>query len=302
MTLIGDKLRRAGVDSNKALLHAIAVESLRKFDLSPRRAIASFVSEVRDAGGIMAALHTREETEAVGIEYLQRVAADMRGDVLAKQIPVKAGAWGRLMAASDGQLRRAHGAVSAKAEGAGQLTSASDGLDEIARPNISSQEDAGRADNAREGQVRFAGDNSGAMANHDLPRMAVAFMPSSGSGSRGETTKSVSARADTSLPSPGAPRGSAALKAIAQAVPSIFDNCRLSDGTKIGDLRYSQLDGIFARSARDAAIVWVVRNAGIPADRNMRVREYLADKQIDLNKIDEAQSLIEHAAENDHVA
>lgn len=322
MTILGDALKKAGVNTDAALLRAVAVDCLRKADLSPRRALAEFVSEVRDAGGMMAALHPKRDTEEVGIIYLQRVAADMRGDSLKNpakagvgghapsasngrnrpapdKIPERSGAGGHSRNAHDGRAWVAPGEVSAKAEGAGRVICASDGRSVTARPTVSPQGEAdGRSRSASNGRAPCAiGHNSGAMAKHTVPEMVNVGLPSSGSPSRGEAEDAMPETAGRTLPSPGSPRGSAALKAIAKAIPSIFDSYKLSDGTKIGDVRYSQLSGIFTRSARDAAIIWVIRNAGVPADQNMRVRDYLSAKQIDEAEIAKAQTLIEHAAE-----
>lgn len=61
-------------------LYKTAVDLLRKNDLQARRALTEFVSEVHDAGGIMAALISRKDTEPSALEYLQRIEKDMRNE------------------------------------------------------------------------------------------------------------------------------------------------------------------------------------------------------------------------------
>ena len=58
-TALGEQLKSAGVDTDAAALHSIAVDLLRKNDLAPRRALKAFVDEVRDAKSLMTALHSR---------------------------------------------------------------------------------------------------------------------------------------------------------------------------------------------------------------------------------------------------
>jgi hypothetical protein len=287
MTAIAQAMKKAGVDTNAALLRKIAEDCLRKAGLSPRMALAEFTSEVRDGAGCMAALISRGDTELFAIEYLERVAADMRGDNL-RNSPARESATGdgkgQVASASDGCSRVALPENSAQADGGGRHDGASDGRGQLAPSNNSPQGGAG-------GRRERAGDGLGSPAPGESSAVP-----------RGEAMHAMPATARGSLPSPGKPRGGEALRQMREAFPSVFDTYTMSDGTKLGDLRYSQLDRVFTKSARDAAMVWVIRNAGKPSDPNMRVREYLSERQIDLKKIENAQAMIEHAAEENHAS
>ena len=90
-TLLSEKLKEAGLDTNATLLHAMAVAELQKTSImiagKPSRirseavaqALGPFTAEVRDAGGVLASLVPYSTTRDLAWEYLEIVARDMRG-------------------------------------------------------------------------------------------------------------------------------------------------------------------------------------------------------------------------------
>ena len=250
-TALGEKLKSAGVDTDAALLNSIAVDLLRKNGLAPRRALNEFVNEVRDAKSLMTALHSREETEQVAIEYLQRVARDMRGDGLM---------------------------VSAKADGGGQISRAVNGqMDATPSANSRDERDGEAKPPVRASAItKFPPQQLDDGAVHPVAASdghPPGNSPSS-SLSGAEAKLPMRASAKIALPSPGHPkRGLAELKVIRAAEPSIFDTQLLRDGTPLGDLRYSQLGRYIASNTREAALLRLVRDHGVPADPNARIRD-----------------------------
>src|ERR1019366_1999765 len=109
-TLMAEQLVKAGVDTDAALLHSIAVDLLRKYHLHPRVALIPFMEEVTDAGGILAKLISPKHLEIDAINYLERIAHDMRGDALKDS--AKADGGGRSRDASDGRSGNATSANS----------------------------------------------------------------------------------------------------------------------------------------------------------------------------------------------
>lgn len=91
-------------------------------------------------------------------------------------------------------------------------------------------------------------------------------------GAARRMTSESSNRIPPSSRSPSAPRGASSLQAL-RRVTTIYDSIVLRDGTPIGDLRYSQLDRFIATNAQEAALLRMVRDHGVPADRNARIRD-----------------------------
>lgn len=81
-TALSAALKNAGVDTDAALLHSIAIDLLRKHGLDPRKALGDFTGEVRDAGGLAVALHSYVDTRNAAFVYLTKIAADMSGQEL----------------------------------------------------------------------------------------------------------------------------------------------------------------------------------------------------------------------------
>lgn len=88
-TAIAFAMKKAGVNTDAALLLGIATDELRKVDWDARRALEPFTAEVRDAGGIMAELHPFTDTRERAWVYLSRVVADRNGEGL--KVPAKVG-------------------------------------------------------------------------------------------------------------------------------------------------------------------------------------------------------------------
>jgi hypothetical protein len=135
-TAIEAAMKRAGVDSDGALLFAIAADLLRKNGRDPSQALAGFVEELRDAGdGLMAAL-AKAVTEVAGLEYLRMVATDMCGDGIGARAP---GVEGPV------EMRRRRPVVDSPHpevdDGSGHPGVASDGLMKQAAPSSSRSSD-----------------------------------------------------------------------------------------------------------------------------------------------------------------
>lgn len=247
-TALGSAMKAAGVDTDAALLHSIAVDLLRKNCLDARRSLEEFVDNIRDNGGLIAALHSREETKHKGLEYLQRVARDMRGGTMSRQ--------GR--------------------EGADRPPNGDDA--EFSRPYHSRDEREGEPGEglisngvvAPPNSVDEAGlERGGPPGVHDRP-WRIQLKERQGMG-RAERP------AARTVISPGHPkRGFAELKAIKEALPTIFDTRKLRDGTSLGDLRWSQLDRFIASNAQEAALLRMVRDHARPADSNARIRDVVS--------------------------
>lgn len=247
-TALGSAMKAAGVDTDAALLHGIAVDLLRKNGLDARRSLEEFVDRVRDAGGLIAALHSREDTEHRGLEYLRRVARDMRGQTMSRQ-------------------RR-------------------DGADPSANGDHVHFSRLDHSRDEREGEPGEGVISNGVVAP---PKSADAAAPEQrrvaavdGRPSRirpgdrqfAETAQRPTTRAAAA---PGHPRrGFAELKAIKDALPTIFDTRKLRDGTSLGDLRWSQLDRFIAGNAQEAALLRLVRDHARPADPNARIRDVVS--------------------------
>jgi hypothetical protein len=265
-TLMAEQLAKAGVDTDAALLNRIAVDLLRKSLLAPRVALDPFMEEVKDAGGIMAKLISPKHLEIDAINYLERVARDMRGDALKDS--AKADGGGQRHGARDGQHALAPFANS-RGEREGKASSC---LRESARtlmPSPKTDGVVGQSSGASDGRFPNArpSSSSSGVAHARLPERAI-----------------------IAVPSPGAPkRGLAELSVVRDAMPSIFDTQLLRDGTPLGDLRFSQIDRFIATNTKEAALLRLVRDHGQPCDQNARIR--------DIVNIETMQRMLQKAAE-----
>lgn len=88
-TAMASALRKAGVNTNAALLRTIAEAELHKTGKNVLRSLGPFTEEIRDSGGIMSELVPYVTTRDLARAYLEGVAADMRGEGL--KVPAKAG-------------------------------------------------------------------------------------------------------------------------------------------------------------------------------------------------------------------
>ena len=291
-TAIASGMKRAGIDTDAALLHSIAVDLLRKHNLAPRRALPPFVEEVRDAGGIMAALIDRKQTEIAAIEYLQRIARDMSAADL--KVPAKAGAGGNVERARNGNQASAPRDISPEGEGGGNTRRASDGNSAITPAKVSGVKPDGEARNQshesaiKETPPQLLGGGMGKDATASDGNKFVALPPSSESAVRGAIVATPE-KASSSAPPHGAPRSLADLKRIREVSPTIFDTRKLRDGTPIGDLRWSQLDRFASDNAQEAALLKLIKQHAVPADPNARVRDVIS--------IDTLQSFVQKSAE-----
>jgi hypothetical protein len=112
-TAMASAMKRAGVNTNAALLRTLAEEALRRSSINVSSALGWFTEEIRDAGGIMAELVSYATTEDLARAYLEGVAADMRGEFAPKgetQKIEESSAHGE----NDSRLR--HGALSSVAD------------------------------------------------------------------------------------------------------------------------------------------------------------------------------------------
>lgn len=88
-TALASALKSAGVNTDAALVRGIAEDELRKVARNPRLALAAFVAELRDAGGLIAQVVSEISLQRDSLFYLEMVARDMLGKHL--KVPAKAG-------------------------------------------------------------------------------------------------------------------------------------------------------------------------------------------------------------------
>ena len=291
-TAIASGMKRAGIDTDAALLHSIAVDLLRKNGLAPRRVLHPFVAEVRDAGGIMAALIDRKTTEIAAIEYLQRIVRDMSAADL--KVSARAGSGGKTAGASNGNRPFAPRDISTEVEGGGKRSSAGNGNPTRAPATVSGVKPDGEAIQHQPEKVTrppppqtldgWMGNE--AAASNGKP--ADALPSSSESAVRGATVLSPE-KATSVAPPHGAPRSLADMKRIREVSPTIFDTRKLRDGTPIGDLRWSQLDRFATDNAQEAALLRLIKQHAVPADPNARIRDVVS--------LDTLQKFVQKSAE-----
>jgi hypothetical protein len=248
-TAMQHAFKRAGGNRNEALLYSIAVDILRKSNLSPRAALNDFLDEVRDSESLLSTLISKRDTEPFAIRYLQSVALDMRGrdsrdmrDVGGKAI------------SSDGKRSCAAHDNSAQAEGKANEDVPSKASTLLPSPTLDD------------------GDGNGWPASNGKTKCAS---PSS-SESSGTVSTSAPIKAKTPLPPAGASKRTLANMERVKKITTAFDSYLLRDGTPIGDLRYCQLDRFIGANAREAALLKLVRDYGIPADPNTRIRDIVS--------------------------
>lgn len=289
-TALAFALKKAGVNTNAALLRSIAVDELRKANHNVSRALSPFTEEVRDAGGIMAELVPYAATRDLARAYLEGVAADMRGEYL--KVPAKAGDGVRREPESQiscGPVDNSEGegsrppVMSQKALGPSPSDSVPSkdggGIQGIHGP-IEGQNESGSSE-SREGEAVQNGFDSqcrsGPSSSHPVRNDAVPVDVGVG----GQITHG------RVVPIPNKPRGLEAMKTRA-AVHSVFDSYVTRDGIKIGDVRFSTLRRLETANLYEAALAKLIREHVTPVG-DPCVRDVIRDSDL--------QRMIQKAAE-----
>jgi len=60
----------------------------------------------------------------------------------------------------------------------------------------------------------------------------------------------------------------------------IFNATELRNGQALGDIRWSQLDRLIRENAIELELLRLIRDAGVPADRNTSIREIISESEI----------------------
>ena len=296
-TALAFALKKAGVNTNAALLRSIAVDELRKTDCVISRALSRFTEEVRDAGGIMAELVPYATTRDLAFAYLERVAADMGGEGL--KVPAKAG---------DGvhfrdEIRIMAGPVD-HSEGEGSGNSVRNRCAGGPSPSdpVPAQAGGGVRRRRDDSQKSFGSPESReGEAVHIPPDGQVRLGPSSSRQVRdGAVQKPSDGQwlAGRVVPIPNKPRGLDAMKTQRES-NDLMDTYLLLNGSKIGDLVWSSLPRlaktsaeVSALSARQSALLKLIHGHVTPADPNARVRDLI--KSVDLQRMIQKTAEIAH--------
>lgn len=286
-TALAFALKKAGVNTDAALARQIAVAELRKAERNPQGALAAFIEELKDAGGLMAQVVSEASLRRDALTYLERVAADMRGEGL--KVPAKAG---------DG-VRQSHedrpiiGPVE-NSEGEGSVKPVV--IHEIGGPSPSDtvpSKDGGGVHGVTENHVR-----SGSPENREGEAVLgkVDCLKAHGPSSSHQVRNGAVQEIDEGrkvfgrvVPIPNKPRGLDVMKGQAK-FNSAYDSYLTRDGIPIGDVVFSTIHRIESANAREAALLRLIREHVSPiGDPNARVR--------DLIKLEDLQRMIQKAAE-----
>lgn len=265
-TALAEAFKKAGGDPSAALLHGIAIDVLRKHERDPRKAVGSFTDEVRDSGGILIALMGDKLSYAIvrdaGLEYLERVAADMFG-------PKSSGGFRVGLGADSVQFRNDASGKSVSPNGDGSVRSRSDGLQPLGAPE-KSEGDGVRG--ARECQAQPGPSSSPANGN--------------GAVRRAHDSQLTGGRV---VPIHNKPRGlSATQTMLAVSGPSLFETL-LVRARPIGDFAFGELDTIISTSKRETALLTMIRDHAQVQPPTMKVRDVI--------KLEDLQRMAQKAAE-----
>jgi hypothetical protein len=247
-TALGSAMKTAGVDTDAAMLYAVAQDVLRRHGVNAMTALGAFIEEISDSGGLWAKLLSAEEKRSAGLRYLNSVARDMRG-----------GAGERVQAHHESHLSRGPLPETIRSQERGAVQQV-----------IETHTEAGRATNSNPSQD--GGAVHGGRESQCPGGRAETNRASGGERSNGDKRAMVGAASPQTRP--GKPRSLADLaKLKAMSAPTIFDTITLRDGTPIGDLRWSQLDRFIADNAHEAALLRLVKSHAVPSDPNAKVRD-----------------------------
>jgi hypothetical protein len=250
-TALGSAMKTAGVDTDAAMLYAVAQDVLRRHGVNAMTALGAFIEELSDSGGLWSKLLSVEEKRSAGLRYLNSVARDMRGGGPGERVQKVSETHGTPGPSPDSIPAEAGGAVHAEIEG--QL-----GYGRAINSNPS--KDGGAVQTARGGNAQA--------------EIGRAETNRESGGERSSRDERAMVRAASPQTRPGKPRSLADLaKLKAMSEPTIFDTITLRDGTPIGDLRWSQLDRFIADNAHEAALLRLVKSHAVPSDPNARVRD-----------------------------
>jgi hypothetical protein len=264
-TAIAAAMKKANVDTDGALIYSIAQDVLRRHGVNAMGALASFVEELSDAGGLWSRLLSAEEKRSAGLRYLNSVARDMRG-----------GVGERVQGCSDSLMRSGPSPNNIRSEERGAVQQGTEPHTEVGRAtNSNPSRDGGAV------QTSIVDQRPGGRAETNRES----------GGERSKSQARAIAGPDSPPSRPGKPRSLADLTTLKEmSAPTIFDTITLRDGTPIGDLRWSQLDRFIADNAHEAALLRMVKSHAVPADPNAKVR--------DVVKIDVLQRFVRQAKES----
>ena len=282
MTLMAEKLRSAGVDTDAALLNTIAVDLLRKHGGSFRDAVIPFVQEVRDAGGIMAALVSYETTRNVAYLYLEARAADMAGKNL--KVPAKAGDGVQSMTESrwrTGLVENSEGDGSVNDMPSQVMFGSSPSETVPSRDGggvhsiIESQNATGSPEQSEGEAVQFR------TSDHALSGPSPSLPIRNDAVHRTNDSQGLFGRA---VPIPNKPRGLEVMRRANAATPSIFDTVMVRGIGPVGDVVWSTIPRLIKEracwatiSAQEAALLFLIHRYGRPAMPDARVRDVLKE-------------------------
>lgn len=252
-TAMASAFKKAGGDTDAALLYNVAVDMLRKHGGDVRKAVGMFSDEVRDAGGIMSALISYEATRNAAFAYLEKVSADMVGQKSSGGVHENDGAdCAHILSGPSGSV---------PPQGGGSVRPARDSLVIRGAPKTS------EGDGVRNG-------NDG--------RRAIGPSPSPDNGDDAVQKAADSPRATGRVvPITNKPRGIEALRAVQRhAGPSLFDTLLIRN-RPIGDIVFGELNGIIATNKREAALLVLIRDHAqvFPATTKVRDVIHIGDLQ-----------------------
>ena len=277
MTLFAQAMRDAGVDTNGARLHTLAVDCLRDNDVNPRLAINPFNAEIRAASGILISLMgDRLSYSAVrdrAYAYLETVAADMRP----KQVPAQAG--GGVQRRPDSRKITGPAKFSEGTGGHSVIDSRVPGVPRPSDPvcNASGQR-VSESHLDRVPRVAKPIDDSVVIIEDDSQQKSVrAVVDPHDSGVGRHVSESLSQPVRPAVASLAHPRRSLA---GAERQRALFDTLKIRDGQSIGDVRWSSLPRLRGENAREAALIDQLLKHATPGDPNARVRDVVSEETL----------------------
>ncbi|MER9875609.1 hypothetical protein [Mesorhizobium sp. M0195] len=178
--------------------------------------------------------------------------------------------------------------------GSGHLEDADKGHAISARAAHSYDDEAGQlnfADKAIEAMPASSSPESSGPGLVGGAEKAVQKLPGSAAPQgNGADHVSCADKANIQLPRPVSPSYLASAKAGSRLVAmTILDSFKVRDGRPIGDVPWSSLDRLIAADRHSAAFLTLIRDRGVPADRNAPIRQLVS--------VAEAQRLLQQAAE-----
>jgi hypothetical protein len=278
-TVMSAAMKVACVDTDEALLRSIAVAELQRTDVNVYAALTRFTNEVRGAGGVLAKLIPYGVTRDHAREYLNRVAADMRGEGV---VPAKAGDGVREGYDSHGVF----GPVD-NSEGGGSAVVVRGQNTYGPSPSDSVPAQAGGGVLIADESHKHFGSPEQREDKGSVGCVEVrhGFGPSSSPPNRnGAVHRSSDNRQMTSgraVPVPKPARGLSAMKDYA-AARTLFDTYQTRQGP-IGDLVWSAIPRIMSENTREAALLKLIYQHARPGYANARVRDVI--KETDLQRM-----------------